>query len=224
MRVKICGITEVDDLLAAVAAGVDAIGLNFVGGPRRISLATAQPLLEHLPAFVTPVALVRVEQDRFADDLAEFLDQFRVSHLQLYGNPTIKALDSLLADGFKPIPVVAVKDASFHVAIDAWPHDIRRCLNAVVLDAYDSTQAGGTGKTFTWSWVAQARQRNLLVDWPPIVLAGGLNPANVAEAVEVVQPYAVDVSSGVERAGQSGKKDPDLMRAFVRAAKEGLAP
>lgn len=220
MRVKICGITGVDDAAAAVKAGADAIGLNFVSGPRRIDPDRAREILQHLPPMVTPVALVRLEQGQIAEPLRELLSQYRVSHLQLYGQVTAEILNLLIQDGLCPMPVVKVKDQHFTEQVTGWGADIGQDRpSAIVLDAYDPNQEGGTGTAFSWDWVASARKHNEFAKWPPIVLAGGLNPDNVREAIQIAQPYAVDVSSGVEVEGSPGTKDAAKMRAFVRNAK-----
>lgn len=237
LRVKICGITSVADAIAAAEVGADAIGLNFVGGPRRVSLQTARAILEVLPPLVTPVALVRADAAGLPRELLELFGAFRVAHLQVYGTaggppagganadelPAPPVWASLVAAGFRVLSVLAVKDAGFADRLAEWgrrPMQCRPC--AVVLDAYDPDRAGGTGRTFCWDWVAQARSSGSTV-WPPILLAGGLNPDNVAEAVRLVRPYGVDVSSGVECAGLPGRKDPEKIAAFVRNARTAMS-
>lgn len=227
MRVKICGITNSADARAAAEAGADAIGLNFVGGPRQIAEGPAAEILRSLPPMVTPVALVRLEGGRLADSLVEFLGRYWVSHLQLYGAATAELLDALARDGFQTMLVIAVRGPDFAREAACW----RACRaggpRAVVLDAYHPEKEGGTGGVFKWDWIPAAARTGALEGWPPIVLAGGLRPENVAEAVRVVRPYAVDVSSGVEVDGAPGLKDAARIRKFVenaRAATGGLAP
>lgn len=224
LRIKICGITTIEDAVAAAAAGADAIGLNFVGGPRELDLARAREILPHVPALVTPVALVRLEQGRLSDALVELLGEFWVSYLQVYGALTRAALADLRREGFRPMPVVAVKEASFASGAAEWLSEVPdERAAAVVLDAFDPGRAGGTGRVFPWDWVIAARRTGGLAGWPPIILAGGLRPENVAEAVRTVAPYAVDVSSGVELDGMPGRKDRAKMEAFVRAARAASA-
>lgn len=218
MRIKICGITTPDDAVAAAAAGADAIGLNFVGGPRQIDTAQAALILRELPVFCTPVALVDVTHGDIPDDLLELLGRHWVSHVQLYGRVAPDTLVRLRADGFQPILVQ-------HVVPGRFPNDIAALLvevldappAAVLLDAYREGQMGGTGQTLDWQVVADARAAGAFRVWPPIILAGGLNPENVAEAVRTVRPWGVDVSSGVE--SSVGRKDVAKMAAFVANAR-----
>jgi len=220
VRVKICGITNIQDALAAADAGADAVGLNFVAGPRKIDPARAADILSCIPLMVTPIALVKLEKGDIAQDLAELLAKYRVSCLQLYGQVNRESLARLTQKGFRPIPVIHVQDEKFADTLDDLrPADAGLELTAVVLDAYNPDIEGGTGTPLRWDWVAEARQSGRLSAWPPIILAGGLNPSNVREAVRMVKPFAVDVSSGVEHKETPGKKDVQKMRQFVGAAK-----
>jgi len=194
--VKICGITRLDDAQAAVA--LDANALGFVlwhGSPRHTTLADASHIIRALPPFVTPVG---VFVDPTADDLAKAADAgLRLA--QVHGTvpggrlrlPVLRAvhLSATAGEGIEP----AVDDET------------------VLLDAHDPVRHGGTGQTVDWTRaraVAAIRR---------VVLAGGLTPANVGEAILTVRPYAVDVASGVER--QPGIKDPLKLRAFINAVR-----
>lgn len=216
MWVKICGITNVGDALAAADAGADAIGLNFVSGPRKIDVPTADEILRQLPAKVTPVALLRWQSSPLGVDFWNWLSQGPITHLQIYPPDQIEPI-TFPADRFSLMPVIAVNGDTF-ASSGAWWFDATR-TTAVVLDTYDPNRAGGTGTSFPWEWVSTARQEGRLEGWPPIILAGGLRPDNVADAVRIAQPYGVDVSSGVELEGSPGKKDARKMRDFVRNAK-----
>ena len=219
MRVKICGITNKADALAAAHAGADAIGLNFVGGPRQIAEGPAAEILECLPPMVTPVALVRLENGRLSDAVVELLGRYWVSHVQVYGTVTIEALDGLSRDGFRPMPVVTIRDADFAREAAIWRGCRAGGPKAVVLDAYHPGKEGGTGIAFQWDWIPNAARSGALEGWPPIVLAGGLTPENVAEAARIVRPYAVDVASGVEVDGSPGLKDAVKVRRFIENAR-----
>ncbi len=242
VKVKICGITTVEDALMAAEAGADAIGLNLVGGPRRIDLPQAERILDVLPPLVTPVALVSVADSptgEMNEQVMEMLATRWVSTLQVYGDLTGQILARFLWEGFRVILPVPVRDAGFAATgLPAWgtPEPeagpagrtganltasevpVGRRPVAILLDTHDPQKAGGTGRSFAWSWVREARERGELKDWPPIMLAGGLTPDNVAEAIAEARPFAVDVSSGVE--SSPGRKDPEKVRRFVAKAKD----
>ncbi|MBB2495022.1 phosphoribosylanthranilate isomerase [Aquipseudomonas ullengensis] len=203
VRSKICGITRVEDALAAVAAGADAIGLVFYAkSPRAVSVAQAQQIIAALPPFVTTVGLfvdiARVElQQLLADvplDLLQFHGDESLEQCEGYGRPYIKALR------VKPGDDLLALMAEFPSA------------SGILLDTYVEGVPGGTGLAFDWSLVPQ--------DLPkPVILAGGLTPENVAAAIAAVKPYAVDVSGGVEVS--KGIKDADKVRAFIREVRGG---
>jgi phosphoribosylanthranilate isomerase len=196
-RVKICGITRVEDGLAAAAAGADAIGLVFyAASPRAVSVTQAAAICAALPPFVTTVGLF-VDAD--ADHIARVLAQVPLALLQFHGNES--ALDCTRY-GRPYIKALRMRENS---DIDAeWT--TYASAQALLLDTYKAGVPGGTGETFDWRRVpAQYADR--------IVLAGGLNPENVDAAVRKVRPYAVDVSGGVEAA--PGLKDHARIRAFI---------
>lgn len=200
-RIKICGITREADAQAAADAGADAIGLVFhPASPRCVSLAMAASIVRIVGPFVTTVGLF---VDAAPERVREVLAHTGVHLLQLHGSetpdycaqfgvPYIKALR--MAPGLDPAAAAASYPAAAGLLFDAW----------------DPLVAGGTGAGFDWSRLPALGQR-------PLILAGGLAPANVAAAVRQVRPYAVDVSSGVETA--PGIKDSRLMRDFIVAAK-----
>lgn len=218
MKVKICGITTPDDARMVADAGADAIGLNTVGGPRRIDLACIEAILESLPPFVTPVLLAQLTEGLLNEQVAELLAARWVQHVQVYGDVTADAVERLSWEGYRVIVPVAVSAADFATArpavLAAAPG---RGPAAVLLDTHDPTRLGGTGRRFDWRWVAEASRRGELAEWPPIMLAGGLTPDNVAQAVAEARPYAVDVSSGVE--SEPGRKDAAKVRRFIEAAR-----
>jgi phosphoribosylanthranilate isomerase len=200
IRVKICGITRVEDALAAAQAGADAIGLVFVErSPRHVELAMAASICRVLPPFVSRVGLfMNAEAERVHEALAEtgldwlqFHGQEGPDYCRQFRRPWIKAI----AMGEAEIP------------------DVERFAqaDALLLDSHGSGQQGGSGKTFDWSRVPELRR--------PWVLAGGLNPDNVAAACQQLRPDAVDVSSGVET--RPGIKSDKLMNEFIKAVKNG---
>ncbi|MFZ1575334.1 MAG: phosphoribosylanthranilate isomerase [Chromatiaceae bacterium] len=202
-RVKICGLTCEVDLRAAAELGADAIGLVFhAPSPRAVGIEEAGALCACLPPFVTRVGLfvdaeperVRATLERVALDLLQFHGEEPPEYCAAFGRPWIKAI---------------------RMRPDADPRALRQRYAAaagLLLDAYDPVRAGGTGQCFDWDLVPADLA-------PHIVLAGGLDPGNVAEAIRRVRPYAVDVSGGVE-AGK-GIKDRQKMAAFMKGVNDG---
>ena len=197
-RVKICGITRIEDGLAAAALGVDAIGLNFYPkSSRLIDVTTAQQIVTALPPFVTTVGLFL---DATETEVRAIIEQVPLDLLQFHGDEEPAYCEAFAKPFIKAVPMRVAADVS------AYARDFANA-KALLLDSHGGGVIGGTGKPFDWSLIPQDVAR-------PIILAGGLNPANVAEAIEVVQPYAVDVSSGVESA--KGIKDSQLMSQFMQ--------
>jgi len=206
MRVKICGITNLGDALAAVAAGADALGFNFAEEARTkrryIEPHHAHAIVQDLPPFVTTVA---VTVNASAEELKGYLEY--MDRVQLHGEES-----TALAAQFGPRAVKAVRvNAEF---------DPKSLMNypvgAVLLDASVPGERGGTGQVADWERAKAAVGLGI-----PIVLAGGLTPDNVAEAIDVVRPYGVDVAGGVER--EPGKKDHERLRRFIDQAKLSLS-
>ena len=202
-RVKICGITNEKDLQTAVAAGADAVGL--IAGvsaetPRDVAPERAAELARVAPPFVTTVLVTMPESPAAAVELAE---RVQPDAVQVHGKFTPADL-SALSSGVAASVLRAVAPD------DAAAHD--DAADALIVDSLDESGAGGTGETHDW-----ARTRDLVGSLSsPVVLAGGLTPENVADAVERVDPFAVDVASGVE--AEPGRKDPAAVEAFVREA------
>lgn len=218
VRVKICGITSVDDARMVADAGADAIGLNFVAGPRKIDLELAEQILCRLPPWTTAVALAEVGRGEVSDEVLEVLAPHWVSHIQLYGAVTPETIMGLRVDGLKPIYVAHVGGADFCVEIQKV---LDCCADhgpaAVLLDAHDARRLGGTGRPVDWDLIRQVGESGVMDDWPPLILAGGLTPENVSEAISVTKPWGVDVASGVE--SSPGRKDAGLVEAFIRAVR-----
>jgi len=207
-RVKLCGQTTASDLAAAVDAGADAVGVIAdvsVDTPREVTVERARTLLAQVPPFVTGVLVTMPGCTEEATDLVESVDPDAV---QVHGqSPDETRLLRATLDR----PLVPAVDVADDVTAHA-PH-----ADAVLLDSTDEQGGGGTGEVHDWD-----RASDLVESLDvPVVLAGGLTPANVAAAVERVDPFAVDVASGVESAG--GAKDHDAMRQFVAAAQEVAA-
>lgn len=201
MQVKICGITRIEDASVAVAAGADALGLVFyAASPRAVDAGQAASIAAAVPPFVTltglfvnaPAAEVEAVLARVPLNLLQFHGDEDADYCEQFRRPYIKAL-RMKADLDVP------------AAMQAHPG-----ARGFLLDAYRPGVPGGTGERFDWQRVPRDSGR-------PIVLAGGLNPDNVAEAIGAAQPQAVDVSGGVE--ASPGIKDPRKVSAFIRAAK-----
>jgi len=213
VRVKICGVTRQEDARQAVSLGADAIGLNFYeGSPRCIESRVAQVLLRELPPFVSAVGVfVEAPLHKIIETIR---DLGRIRVIQWHGN------SPELSDCFpyQLIPAFAVRDTSSLEAIQRYL-DACRALgflpSALLLDGYAAGQHGGTGQTAPWQLLRSFRPGL------PIILAGGLTPDNVAEAIRIVRPYGVDVASGVESA--PGRKDVEKMRRFLANARDAAA-
>ena len=199
-KVKICGITRVDDALRCIDAGADAIGLNFwPASPRYVDVPMARAIVE---AGGDHVQMVGVFVDFSVDRIRGILMETGVDWAQLHGTEPPEALAALLPQAYKAI---SVKDGSAIELARSYPGE------HILLDASVPGIPGGTGRTFDWAIAAEVQKERKLT------LAGGLTPGNVAEAVAAVNPFRVDVASGVESA--PGRKDPDLVKRFIDAAK-----
>ena len=201
VKVKICGITNLPDGMAAAEAGADALGFVFYDqSPRRISVEGAAALIRQLPPSVMKVGVfVNAPEDLVVRASREC----GLNLLQFHGD---EPPDYCLQFGLMSMKAFRIRDAASLQALQNYPTD------AWLLDAYSPDTPGGTGETFNWDLALQARSLGR-----PIFLAGGLTPENVSEAAQRAQPYGVDVSSGVEAA--PGRKDHAKVRAFIQAAK-----
>ncbi|MFJ2390176.1 phosphoribosylanthranilate isomerase [Pseudomonas koreensis] len=201
VRSKICGITRIEDALAAVEAGADAIGFVFYAkSPRAVSAQQARAIIRALPPFVTTVGLF-VNASRC--ELGEILDAVPLDLLQFHGDESADECEGWHRSYIKALRVKAGDDIA--AAVDAYPS-----ASGVLLDTYVEGVPGGTGEAFDWSLIPQQLSK-------PLILAGGLTPENVADAVARVKPYAVDVSGGVE--ASKGIKDHAKIRAFIDAVR-----
>ncbi len=204
--VKICGITNLDDALAAVEAGADMLGFNFYSpSPRYIAPRRARRIIEQLPDEVTAVGLFVTEESPLR--VMELADLAGVAAIQLHGDERPEYCHAL--EGRFVIKALRVR------------HDFRPesvtcyATEALLLDGFSESAYGGTGKTFDW---AVARATGSFV--PKLFVAGGLTPANVAEAVKQIRPYAVDACSSLE--SRPGIKDEARMRSFISAVRNAV--
>lgn len=217
-RIKICGITSADDARTAAEAGADAVGINFFpGSPRYVDRSAAAAIVGALPE---RVAKVGVFVNATVEVIRETADRLRLDLIQLHGDETaafLKELAELQSDRKTPVMKAFRVGADDLEAVLALLDECRRldCMpRLVMIDARTGGAYGGTGNPANWELAARYAARR---DLPPLVLAGGLSPANVAEAIRTVRPAAVDVASGVETS--PGQKDIAKMRAFISVAR-----
>lgn len=199
VRSKICGITRIEDALAAVEAGADAIGLVFYAkSPRAVTVQQARAIIAALPPFISTVGLF---VNASPCELNETLDAVPLDLLQFHGDETPEQCEGYHRPYIKALRVQAGDDISASCRTYSG-------ASGILLDTYVAGVPGGTGETFDWAMIPSGLSK-------PIILAGGLTSANVAQAIAQVRPYAVDVSGGVEKS--RGIKDHDKIRAFMSA-------
>ncbi len=201
VRVKICGITNIDDALAAVDYGADALGFVFFkGSPRFISPEKAASIIKVLPPFIHAVG---VFVDESPAEIGKLISATGVNLVQLHGEEPPESCRM----PWRVIKAIRVKSLDSLAPLVQF----KKYVSAFLLDAYSPDKLGGTGMLFNWDIAVEAKR------FGRIILAGGLTPDNVIEAVKYVRPYGVDVSSGVELA--KGKKDLGKMKLFIERAK-----
>jgi len=197
VKIKICGITNKVDAQLAVELGADALGfICYEKSPRYIKLTDAANICNALPPFV---AKVGVFVDELEYEIEKALGECLLNALQFHGDEPPGFCQKFAAKSIKAIRMR--DDSSLTLAAE---YDV----DALLLDTYSDSERGGTGRTFDWSLAIKAKEIG-----PPIILSGGLTTVNVQEAIRKVRPYAVDVSSGVER--EPGRKDPEKLRRFI---------
>ena len=207
-RVKICGITRLEDARLAVELGASALGFNlYPRSPRYITPAAASAIIRQLPPFAVTTGVFADETD--AARVCAVAREARVSVVQLHG-PRFPAWNGPTVNGiFGDYPVIRAVPIRDRFEPEQFAGS---GVAAFLLDAFDPELIGGTGKTIDWALAREAKK------FGPVILAGGLTPENVGEAIRQVKPFAVDVASGVESA--PGKKEPAKLRAFFAAVRE----
>ena len=204
IKIKICGITNQEDAGVAVEAGADALGFVFYAqSPRCLEAAVAKRIIAQLPPFVLPVG-VFVNQDQ--ETIRQVFDECGLAFAQLHGDETPMFCDSL---GRPVLRALRLRDRGSLLALAEYKGRVG--VRGFVVDAFSSETYGGTGQTVDWTLAREVTKS------APILLAGGLTPSNVQEAIRQVQPYGVDVSSGVE--DRPEKKDHEKIRAFTQAVR-----
>ncbi len=196
IKIKICGITNLEDALAAEEFGADAIGFNFYKkSPRSIEPQKAAEIIAQLPPFILPVGIFVNERE---ERIREIMSTTCIQAVQLHGDETPEFCQRF---GSHVIKAFQVKDK------ESLKHMAHYRVSAYLLDSYRDGLHGGTGTTFDWHLAVVAKT------FGRVILAGGLNPENVAEAVKLVQPYGVDVAGGVEK--EKGVKDHGKIKKFI---------
>lgn len=205
VRVKICGIRAPEDALIAVDAGADAIGVILAKARRQVTPEQARAIVAAIPPFVTPVG---VFVDAVVDEVDRLARSLGLAAVQLHGDESPEACESLRERGHRVIKAFRIAGQVDRALLARY-----RAASAILLDTHVPGVMGGSGQTFTWAAAAGlSADRRLIV-------AGGLDPDNVTAALDLLQPYAVDVTSGVERQGRDGRKDPVKVQAFVDAVR-----
>jgi phosphoribosylanthranilate isomerase len=198
VRVKICGITRLEDALDAVAQGADAIGLVFYeGSPRNVTISQAAEIVNQIPAFVSTVGLFVNAESSF---IREVISKVKLDLLQFHGDETASECAAFSHPFIKAIRVKSDTN------LVQYAEDFS-AAKALLLDTYAEGVAGGTGQVFDWNLIPKELAK-------PVILAGGLTADNVARAISLVNPYAVDVSGGVE--ASKGIKDVAKIAAFMQ--------
>jgi len=198
VRIKICGITRMTDAEKAVELGADALGFIFAESPRQITPQKARDITRRISPFVKTVGIFVNEQPA---KIRKIMDFCGLDLLQLHGNESVSACSELAPRVIKAFRVQG-EESLLHIA------DFKNHVRAILLDAYQEGLNGGTGKTFDWRLALKAKKTSI-----PLVLSGGLGFDNIEEALERVNPFAIDISSGIEK--RPGIKDHGRMRILM---------
>ena len=207
--IKICATTSVDDGLAALAAGADALGFVFAPSPRQVNAEQARAIIRRLPPGVESVG---VFQNETAERIRETVERAGITAVQLHGEESEEMTASLFNQGSRTPRIGIIK--SIVVREDFQTRFEQLCRHHKGIDSMLLDSGGGSGRTFDW----QAVRPLLTNSGLRLIIAGGLNPDNVGEAIRTFSPWGVDVVSGVER--EPGRKDPEKLRAFVEAVRK----
>ena len=200
VKVKICGMTNLNDVKVAVDGGVDAVGFIFYKkSPRSVTMQAVREIVLELPPFVDSVGVFVNET---AEQINKIADRCNLDRVQLHGDESPAFCKKIRR---RVIKVIRVKDIQSLKKLSDYP------VSSFLLDTFSEDQYGGTGKVFDWNLAYSAKK------YGPIILAGGLTPINVRQAIQRIQPYGVDVCSGVE--SQPGIKDHKKMKAFLKNVK-----
>lgn len=201
VRVKVCGITRLEDAQNAIDLGADALGFIFCQSPRQIDIPSAKKILLSLPSFVNRVAVLK---DPTEQELNTLVSNLPLDTLQFHGEEP-ESFCLSFSNHYKIIKTISIRSSESLKKIREYPQ-----ISSFLLDSY-SKEGGGSGRRFNWNEIQGAIPQNL-----SIILAGGLSPENILEALSVFKPYAVDVNTGVEYPHQKGIKDLKKMQEFFQ--------
>jgi phosphoribosylanthranilate isomerase len=204
IAVKICGMTDYEDVSVAVRLGVNALGFIFANSPRQVTAQKAREIIATVPPFVKTVGVFVNERHTTIREIQHYCG---LDMVQLHGDEPPSACHAFMP---RTIKALRIKDASSLHSIQAYRGKVR----ALLLDTYSKDKAGGTGKTFDWELAIKIKKLGI-----PIILSGGLGPSNIVSAISTVRPYAVDVNSGVEE--HPGKKSQYLMKELMAKVNSG---
>lgn len=214
--VKICGTTNLEDALAAVEAGADALGFVFYNNsPRKVNMETAREIVAELPESVEKVG---VFVDHSTEEIRGIVERAGLTAVQIHGTASTGLFENRdqVEDRFGVAKLIAVIPGNQLVNGGlVIPDEAKKKLYAILIDSGAGASPGGSGKTFDWEEAHRMVQAISFV--VPVIVAGGLNSANVGKAMQRLQPWGVDVASGVEL--RPGKKDPGKVQAFVQAVR-----
>lgn len=213
VKIKICGITSLDDARAAIEAGADLLGFNFYGpSPRFIEPASVWQIIDSLKTEYEPLRIetVGIFVNELIENVLNAITVSGVDVVQLHGDESPAYCDELKSHLSHQTVIKALRVSAAFEPVEGGNYDV----DAIMLDAFHGQLRGGTGRVIDWD-VARATREIV----PRLFLSGGLSPENVAEAIATVQPYAIDACSSLESA--PGRKDVRRMKAFVRAARNG---
>lgn len=200
VRIKICGITSVEDAILAADLGADALGFMFYRGSKRyIPPETARDIINRLPPFIVTVG-VFVNQK--LDEIRYLKEKVGFDIVQLHGDESPEFCREL---GERVIKAIRIKESVNSKEVESYPS------RAILFDTYSQKGYGGTGESFRWEVLRELKTTK------KVILSGGLTPENVSEAIKIVKPYAVDVSTGVEE--RPAKKDPEKLKKFIEAVR-----
>jgi phosphoribosylanthranilate isomerase len=199
-----------EDAIIAAEAGADAIGINFYSKAKRsVDVETARKIIEVLPPFVTPVGLF---VNATAQEVQNIAEDLRLRHVQLHGDETPEMVARL--DSYVVLKAIGTDRDTLPKELAMWKAAKLPQLRGLLLETPNTGVPGGSGIENDWQMIAEFQRAGLFAGGPSIIAAGGLNPGNVAKVIHLLNPWGVDVSSGVEKS--FGQKSPEIIRAFVK--------